>query len=318
MPSFQSPVPISGRPCAPTREAAVERARAVLEERARCSSETRGCEVRLVLASARAARPSRNGTASSSTAASPVDLEVVRDGVGQPEQVVGDARAHAAARRRVPPVLHVALDELPRRGAQEVLARELGLRHGERHHVLQLVAEAVGAARLVERRARPDAAGERLIEQPAVEQQVHRRDRASSPARRRGRRPSASSTASQHRVEVGGAVARDQRARLRRRCAASPSRNDDLGALAGRELDASSAARAHGIEPGADAARERLRRARAPPGGRACRCGRGTRCGRRSTRVCAPAEVGERDALAELAVPRVARQQRAGVADRSR
>ena len=56
------------------------------------------------------------------------DREVAVDGVGQPEPVVGDARADAAAGRRMPPVLDVALDELTRRGAQEVLAGELALR----------------------------------------------------------------------------------------------------------------------------------------------------------------------------------------------
>ena len=71
-------------------------------------------------------------------------------------------------------MLHVALGELPRRGAQQMLARQVGLRDAERHDVLQLVAEAIGAARLIEAGARPDAAGERLIEQPAVQQDVHR------------------------------------------------------------------------------------------------------------------------------------------------
>ena len=38
----------------------------------------------------------------------------------------------------------------------------------------ELVAEAVGATRLVKGRARPDAAGERLVQQPAIEHDVHR------------------------------------------------------------------------------------------------------------------------------------------------
>ena len=76
--------------------------------------------------------------------------------------------------RRKPPMLDVALDELPRGRAQQMFARHLRLRHAERHHVLELIAKAVRAAGLVERRARPDAAGERLVEQPAVEQNVHR------------------------------------------------------------------------------------------------------------------------------------------------
>ena len=49
--------------------------------------------------------------------------DVLRDGVGQPEQVVGDPGAHARARVRVPPVLDVALDELARRGGEDLLPR---------------------------------------------------------------------------------------------------------------------------------------------------------------------------------------------------
>ena len=59
---------------------------------------------------------------------------------------------------RQPPMLHVAFDELARRRAEQMLARQRGLRDRQRHHVLQLIAKAVRAARLVECRARPDAA----------------------------------------------------------------------------------------------------------------------------------------------------------------
>ena len=59
--------------------------------------------------------------------------------------------------------------------SEQVLAQQRGLRVHQRHRVLQLVAEAEGAARLVVAAARPDAAGERLVQQPAVGQQVERR-----------------------------------------------------------------------------------------------------------------------------------------------
>ena len=49
----------------------------------------------------------------------------------------------------MPPVLHVALDELPRRRAQQVRATQVRPRVQQRQHVLQLIAEAKGAARLV-------------------------------------------------------------------------------------------------------------------------------------------------------------------------
>src|ERR1017187_129583 len=45
-------------------------------------------------------------------------LDVMNHGVRQPEQVIGNACANAASRRRMPPVLDVALDELARSGTQ--------------------------------------------------------------------------------------------------------------------------------------------------------------------------------------------------------
>ena len=48
------------------------------------------------------------------------------------------------------------------------------LRQPQRHRVLQLVAEAIRAARLVETGACPGAAGQRLIEQPAIHHDVER------------------------------------------------------------------------------------------------------------------------------------------------
>ena len=80
---------------------------------------------------------------------------VAVDGVGQPQAVVGDARPHATARRRVPPVLDVALGELLGRGTQEVLARQLAPGGRERDDILELVAEAVRATGLVEGGPRP-------------------------------------------------------------------------------------------------------------------------------------------------------------------
>ena len=44
----------------------------------------------------------------------------------------------------------------------------------ERHRILQLISKAVRAAGLVESRARPHAAHQRLIQRPAIEQDVHR------------------------------------------------------------------------------------------------------------------------------------------------
>ena len=101
------------------------------------------------------------------------DLDVMGDRIGQPDAIVGDPRPHALAGMGQPPMLIIALDELPAGGPQEMLAdeRRPGDRH--RHPVLELVAESIGATRLVEGRARHDTAGERLIEQPAVQHHIH-------------------------------------------------------------------------------------------------------------------------------------------------
>ena len=87
--------------------------------------------------------------------------DVVQRGEDQPQPIVGELRTHALPARLVPPVLHVALDELPRRGAQQLLAQHLRPGEDEREHVLQLIAEAERAARLIERRPSPHAARER-------------------------------------------------------------------------------------------------------------------------------------------------------------
>ncbi len=81
-------------------------------------------------------------------------------------------------------MLDVTFDELPGRRMEDMRAWNAGCGGDQRQAVLQLIAEAKGAARLVEGGASPDSAGQRLIEQPPVQQEVHRavrrfyRDRA--------------------------------------------------------------------------------------------------------------------------------------------
>ncbi len=72
-------------------------------------------------------------------------------------------------------MLDIALRELALGAAQQVLAHQRGLRMHQRHHVLQLVAETVGAARLVVTAASPQTAGQGLVQQPAIGQYVERR-----------------------------------------------------------------------------------------------------------------------------------------------
>ena len=129
-------------------------------------------------------------------------LEVLGDHEGQPVPVVGDVSAHASAREGLPPVLDVALGELVAAGVEDLPAHEVGPRHQQREHVLQLVAEAERSARLVGRGAPPQPAGGGLVEQLAVHHQVEsivRRvdldHRQQSCPRRRARHRAARSTA---------------------------------------------------------------------------------------------------------------------------
>src|SRR5205807_833888 len=92
----------------------------------------------------------------------------------QPEQIVRKARAHAAAGGLVPPVQHVTFWELARGGLQNLRARYLRLRVNQRHHVLQLVAKTKRPARLIESRSSADTARQGLIEQPTIDQSIHR------------------------------------------------------------------------------------------------------------------------------------------------
>ena len=108
-------------------------------------------------------------------------LEIVCHRIRQPEAIVGDPSPNSATGRRMPPVLDIALAELPGCGSQQVFAHEVRPRHHQRQHVLELIAESVGASGLVERGARPDAARERLIEKPTVRAGGSSRDRASRP-----------------------------------------------------------------------------------------------------------------------------------------
>ena len=227
---------------------------------------------------------------------------------GSQTQVVRDAGAGASARRRVPPVLDVALDELARRRAQQMLAGEVAASQGDRHHVLELVAEPVGPARLVERGPCPHPAGERLVEQPGIQHHVERAIGRSHLHDRQNVVPAGCGRPQGH-VDVGRPMANDQRARLVDGRSLAEQQNTTSARAPGRSsIDVLQ--RAARVEPGADMSRERPRtlegrgvieRAVAPDELRAV-----GRAGR-----LAPAQVGERDPAAELRMPRVAGEQRA-------
>src|SRR6185436_14531786 len=67
------------------------------------------------------------------------------------------------------------LGELTRCAPEQMLPHERRFGVDKRHHVLQLIAETERSARLVVAAARPQAARDRLVEQPPVGEDVDRR-----------------------------------------------------------------------------------------------------------------------------------------------
>ena len=209
----------------------------------------------------------------------------------------------------MPPVLNVAFDKLARGGAQQMFARDTSFRDAERHHVLKLVAETVRAAQLIERRARPYAASERLVEQPAIEHQIHARigrrhlDRAEhvvpAPELRRGTpRPDS-------RLDSGSAT------RAPGLCFPPAPRKNTISTRAPGGNSNRGLQRGAGIEAGANFSRKRaasferrgtFRRAVASEKFRAIS----------SIGVLPPAEIRKGDASAKLSRPCAPRKQRSG------
>src|SRR3990170_931118 len=93
----------------------------------------------------------------------------------QPEEIVRTVCTYAPARRRMPPMLDITLLELMGCAQEEMLTHEPRLGVDERHHVLQLVAETEGAPRLVVSAAGPKTARERLVQEPAIGQDINGR-----------------------------------------------------------------------------------------------------------------------------------------------
>ena len=92
-------------------EAFIEPARAMLEKRSGLVG-WRGPEIGITLAGPQClAFDERNRLVQDPVVSG--GLDIVCDGVSQPYPVVRDARAHALAEGRQPPMLDVAFDELP-------------------------------------------------------------------------------------------------------------------------------------------------------------------------------------------------------------
>ena len=282
----------------------VEGPRAVLEERGPLRGHG-GLEVRFHLTRGKD-RSVEEGHDLIQNSAVARRFHVVDDGVRQPYGIVGDSRPDAPTRGRVPPVLHVPLHELPGRRPEQMLARHLGAGSRESHHILELIAESIGAAGLIARRARPHPAGEGLIEQPAVEQDVHRSIGSPHLHRAEDVVPSLGD-GSQDRVEIGRPVPSDQRRRLVG-TRLLPEEEHDLGSPSRAQLDHGLEGAA-GVEGGADPprqsdasleARRLFQRAVAPEELRPVPRPRRLRA----------AEIGKAYAAAKIDVPGVAREHR--------
>ena len=210
------------------------------------------------------------------------DLDVVGDGVRQPEPVVGDPRAHAAARTAD---ATSAARRLRRTGCAAARSRcsRASSRSRDRRAPSRPAADRGTRTRRRPGRSRPrpEAAGQRLVEQPAVEHDVHRAVGRPDLDGARACRPSSVADGPQRRRVIGAATRARSSSRgfraVRRAC---PSRTTTSSVLPGGELEAR-LQRGAGIEAGADTPRRRLPRSSAG-GRRERRCGRGTRCDRPS------------------------------------
>ena len=100
------------------------------------------------------------------------DSDVLVGDEEQPQVVVAEGGASAEMQALVPPVEDVAFGELVGGMVENLSTGILRVAVEQRHHVLQLVPEARGAANLVEARAGVEARGVDLVEVPAVQHVV--------------------------------------------------------------------------------------------------------------------------------------------------
>ncbi len=117
---------------------------------------------------------------------------VMRDCGWQPQKIIRTAGSHTSTVFGVPPMLHGALCELARGGGQDRQSSQTGRRIQHRHRILQLIAEAEGAAGLIECRPRPHPAAQCPVLLPAVQQHVDRKNWSTTWTAPRASCPSAS------------------------------------------------------------------------------------------------------------------------------
>src|ERR1051326_8776588 len=103
----------------------------------------------------------------------PCYIDKMGDAVGEPDTIVRNACTHANAGIWLPPMLHITFEKLSRRGAQKMFPRDCGPGYGQRHAVLELISKSIGPTCLVKRGTCPGSTCEGLIQEPAVEHDIH-------------------------------------------------------------------------------------------------------------------------------------------------
>ena len=289
---------------AANRQTAVQSARAMLEQGAALRGHT-GLEIRLVLAN-RESRPVEEGNDLVENTDIAGHFKVMEDRVRQPQKIIGDTGPNAPSGRWMPPMLDIALNELPCGSPQQLRTRDVSFRHRERHYVLELITKAIRTAGLIKRRSRPDATRQRLIEQPAVEQNVHRPIRCGHQNRTKNDIPLLRYRP-QCPIEVSPPVARNQNPLLFRGRRLTEEK-DNLSTAARTQLNRGLQGSAR-IEAGADLPGESV------PSFERCRMVEGAVATKKlrpitRPRGLAPAEVGKGHASTELSVPGIARENR--------
>jgi len=84
--------------------------------------------------------------------------QIMIDDIRHPDQIIRESCANSLPTLRMPPVLHIAFFELARCASQDVRARKRRLCIHECHHILQLIAESIRAAPLIQSGSRPHSA----------------------------------------------------------------------------------------------------------------------------------------------------------------
>ena len=145
--------------------------------------------------------------------------------------------AGAPVGRDVPPLQHVAFGELLARVQHDLPARQAGVEEQERQHVLQLVAEAKGAAALVRAGAAPEARGEHLVGQPMVDQPIEGGLVGLDPDGAEALRPPGARGASSAARAAAGSRRCEAAIRASSRGCRLPEHDGDVAVAAGRHLD---------------------------------------------------------------------------------